>query len=78
MRRCNGPVCWRIPLSALIAASYPVRRRSSVNHAWTLISITGRRQYGGNLGYTEDPQQTYRYDSDVPNHLNVSVGDLVS
>lgn len=45
--------------------------------AWTLISISEGRQYGGNLGYEENPTKTYRYDSSVPNHLQVGPGDLV-
>jgi hypothetical protein len=45
--------------------------------AWTLISITEGRQYGGNLGYDDDPTTVYRYDSSVPNHLRLAKGDLV-
>jgi putative restriction endonuclease len=48
-----------------------------VAQAWALISISEGRQYAGNLGYQDDPKQIYRYDSLVPNHLQVSVGDLV-
>ena len=45
--------------------------------AWLLIAIPDRRQYGGNLGYDDDPANTYRYDSAVPNSRWVSQGDLV-
>ena len=45
--------------------------------AWSLISISGRRQYGGNLGYTDDPVRMYRYDSSVANSRQVTEGDLV-
>jgi putative restriction endonuclease len=48
-----------------------------MGRAWTLISISEGRQYGGNLGYEDDPSRVYRYDSSVPNHLRVAVGDLV-
>lgn len=45
--------------------------------AWTLISLGDDRQYGGNTGYRDDLSRTYRYDSTVPNHKQLSVGDLV-
>lgn len=45
--------------------------------AWALISIAEGRQYGGNLGYRESPTSSYRYDSNVPNHLQLDRGDLV-
>lgn len=45
--------------------------------AWSLLSIAGTRQYGGNTGYDDDPARVYRYDSGVPNHLRLQPGDLV-
>ncbi len=45
--------------------------------AWSLLSIEGTRQYGGNTGYDDDPSRVYRYDSGVPNHLRLQPGDLV-
>lgn len=45
--------------------------------AWSLLTIEGARQYGGNAGYEDDPSAIYRYDSDVANHLQVAVGDVV-
>jgi len=45
--------------------------------AWALISLGDDRQYGGNTGYRDDPTRTYRYDSTVPNHRQLAVGDLV-
>lgn len=48
-----------------------------MSRAWTLISIAEGRQYGGNLGYEDDPSRVYRYDSSVPNHLQVRQGDIV-
>ena len=50
----------------------------SRSRAWSLIALpAGERQYGGNTGYTDDVEQTYRYDSSVPNHKRVRSGDLV-
>jgi putative restriction endonuclease len=48
----------------------------SERHAWSLLTIEGARQYGGNEGYDDDPSSTYRYDSDVGNHLQVQAGDI--
>ena len=47
------------------------------SRAWLLIAIPDRLQYGGNLGYDDDPASIYRYDSAVPNSRQVSPGDLV-
>lgn len=44
--------------------------------AWSFLAIDGARQYGGNAGYEDNPSTIYRYDSDVPNHLNVRPGDV--
>ncbi|WP_172976556.1 HNH endonuclease [Roseivivax sp. THAF40] len=35
------------------------------------------RQYGGNVGYEDDLERLYKYDSKVPNHKNVAKGDLI-
>ncbi len=48
-----------------------------MNRVWSLLTIDGVRQYGGNTGYIDDPEAVYRYDSDVANHLRVQVGDVV-
>ena len=45
--------------------------------AWSLLTIEGNRQYGGNTGYDDNPSSVYRYDSDVANHLQVQAGDVV-
>jgi hypothetical protein len=46
--------------------------------AWSLIALPAdKRQYGGNTGYTDDVEQIYRYDSNVPNHKQIARGDLV-
>lgn len=46
--------------------------------AWSFLTIDGTRQYGGNAGYLDEPARIYRYDSNVPNHLQVRRGDLVA
>lgn len=45
--------------------------------AWIFLAIESGRQWGGNVGYADDPEQLYRFDSNVPNHLQVSPGDVV-
>jgi len=45
--------------------------------AWLLLSIEGRRQYGGNTGYADVPGQIYRFDSLVANARHVATGDVV-
>lgn len=45
--------------------------------AWSLLTIDGPRQYGGNGGYVDDPSKVYRYDSDVANYRQVAAGDFV-
>lgn len=44
--------------------------------AWSFLAVDGVRQYGGNIGYDDDPSSVYRYDSDVANHLRVRRGDV--
>lgn len=44
--------------------------------AWSFLAIEGKRQYGGNTGYDDDPSAIYRYDSDVANHRNVKSADV--
>jgi putative restriction endonuclease len=45
--------------------------------AWLLLAFGDDRQYGGNVGYEENPTEMYRYDSFVPNHRQVVAGDAV-
>lgn len=48
------------------------------SRAWSLITIDdGTRQYGGNEGYDDELTSRYQYDSAVPNHKQLSVGDMV-
>lgn len=49
----------------------------STPRAWSFLTIDGARQYGGNSGYIDDPLSVYRYDSNVPNHRQVSEGDVI-
>jgi putative restriction endonuclease len=44
--------------------------------AWSLIAVGDDRQYAGNEGYSDEPR-VYKYDSNVANHRNVGMGDLV-
>lgn len=48
----------------------------TVPRSWSFLVVEGTRQYGGNDGYNDSPTETYRYDSDVANHLQVAEGDL--
>ncbi len=48
-----------------------------MKRTWSLLTISGVRQYGGNTGYDDDPEAVYRYDSDVANHRQVGAGDIV-
>jgi hypothetical protein len=45
--------------------------------SWSFLTVEGIRQYGGNVGYLDDPAKVYRYDSDVANHLRIRKGDVV-
>jgi putative restriction endonuclease len=45
--------------------------------AWKLQAFGSQRQYQGNRGYEDDPSSVYRFDSSVPNHQQVRVGDIV-
>lgn len=45
--------------------------------AWLLLTFGDERQYAGNQGYEDDPALVYRYDSFVPNHRQLVVGDAV-
>ena len=46
--------------------------------AWSFLTVEDNREYGGNTGYDDAPLEIYRYDSYVPNHLQVRTGDLVA
>lgn len=43
---------------------------------WLFLTVEeSERAYKGHLGYADNVRRTYRYDSFVPNHKQVSVGD---
>jgi 5-methylcytosine-specific restriction protein A len=43
---------------------------------WLFLTLSdSERLYRGNLGYADDPRRAYRYDSFVPNHRQVAIGD---
>lgn len=45
--------------------------------AWLVLSLGAEREYGGNAGYDDELDTVYRYDSLVPNHLQIAEGDLL-
>jgi putative restriction endonuclease len=50
----------------------------STQRAWSLLTVNNDElQYGGNGGYQDDLTRSYRYDSDVANFKQLSVGDIV-
>jgi putative restriction endonuclease len=44
---------------------------------WLLAAFGDERQYAGNAGYADILRSEYKYDSQVPNHLQLSSGDVV-
>lgn len=46
--------------------------------AWLLLAAGDDRGHGGNLGYDDQVDSYYSWDSDVPNHKQIQVGDLVA
>ncbi|MCY1080348.1 HNH endonuclease [Archangium lansingense] len=42
-----------------------------------MLSLGAEREYAGNVGYADELDSVYRYDSFVPNHLQVTKGDLL-
>jgi putative restriction endonuclease len=45
--------------------------------AWLALSLGAEREYAGNVGYDDDLDKVYRYDSFVPNHRQLAEGDLL-
>lgn len=45
--------------------------------AWLVLSLGAEREYAGNAGYADELETVYRYDSFVPNHRQMSEGDLL-
>ncbi|MFY0579291.1 HNH endonuclease [Cystobacter fuscus] len=42
-----------------------------------VLTLGDEREYAGNGGYADELQSVYRYDSLVPNHKRIAVGDLL-
>jgi hypothetical protein len=49
-----------------------------VNRAWLLLAVGDDRQHGGNEGYDDAPESHYSWDSTVPNHAVMAVGDPIA
>ncbi|WP_278314779.1 hypothetical protein [Lolliginicoccus levis] len=55
-------------------------KNDALNHSgrgWMLLSLADSRSHAGNDGYDDEAARYYSWDSTVPNHDAVSVGDLV-
>ena len=46
--------------------------------AWLLMTVGEDRQHGGNSGYDDQADAYYTWDSTVPNHAHVKVGDTIA
>ena len=46
--------------------------------AWLLMTVGENRQHGGNTGYDDQADVYYTWDSTVPNHANIKVGDPIA
>jgi len=44
---------------------------------WLVLVVDGERSYGGNDGYEDVIDSTYRWDSNVPNYRAISEGDAL-
>ncbi|MEV7198891.1 HNH endonuclease signature motif containing protein [Streptomyces griseoluteus] len=50
-----------------------------MTNAWLMLAVgDDDRLYGGNDGYDDNPRYHYRWDSTVPNHARVAVGDVIA
>ena len=45
--------------------------------AWLMLSVSENRSFGGNDGYEDQIQSNYLWDSTVPNHSEISIGDVI-
>ena len=50
---------------------------ASSTKAWLMLSVNENRSFGGNDGYNDQIQSVYLWDSTVPNHSAISVGDVI-
>jgi ribosomal protein S27AE len=47
------------------------------SRAWSFMALSGaERQFAGNEGYDDEPEEYYSWDSTVPNHAGPAVGDV--
>ncbi|MEU0787121.1 HNH endonuclease signature motif containing protein [Streptomyces sp. NPDC006173] len=46
--------------------------------AWLVLAVGDNRQHGGNDGYDDNPRYHYSWDSTVPNHAQIAVGDVIA
>ncbi|MEU9310036.1 HNH endonuclease signature motif containing protein [Streptomyces sp. NPDC048256] len=50
-----------------------------MTNAWLMLAVgDNRRQHRGNDGYDDNPRYHYIWDSTVPNHARVAVGDVIA
>jgi hypothetical protein len=61
----------------LRSADLPAPSRGRAYRAWSLLTLSGNRDFQGNDGYADITGETYMYDSTVTNHARLGVGDLI-
>ncbi|MFC6130791.1 HNH endonuclease [Streptomyces spororaveus] len=50
----------------------------SVATAWLVLAVGDGRKHGGNSGYDDLPSEHYSWDSAVPHHAELTVGDVIA
>ncbi|MFC0429474.1 HNH endonuclease [Kutzneria buriramensis] len=61
----------------LRSAGLPAPARGRAHRAWSLLTLSGSRDFQGNDGYADVTGATYTYDSTVAHHAELAEGDLV-
>lgn len=56
----------------------PTKNLARQARAWLLLAVEGNREHAGNDGYFDQPDASYTWDSTVPNHAKISVGDRIA
>lgn len=46
--------------------------------AWLVLALGDSREHAGNDGYDDNPAEHYSWDSTVPNHARLAVGDVIA
>jgi len=46
--------------------------------AWLALTVSGKREHGGNDGYPDVPSSSYHWDSTVPHSAAIKAGDLIA